>query len=133
QGRLAGAAKLSAFATESCIGVLATACLQAAGEMAADGQYSDCYDREARVWDMRLNAAYRAAQGQMEKEAPYKLQRVERTWIAWRDARCKQPWATFHGSMAAPMEAYCMLDLTARQALWMEVWLENSKRVQSEE
>ena len=125
RGRLAGAAKLSAFARESCIGVLATACLQKEGEMAGDGQYANCYTREAVVWDKRLNEAYRAAQTKMEKDAVDNLHKVQRAWIAWRDVMCKQPWITFQGTMANPMEAHCMLDLTARQAMWMEGWVEN--------
>ena len=115
---------MSAFARESCIGVLAAACLQKEGETAGDGQYSDCYEREAQVWDERLNAAYRDAQGRMEKDAGKNVQKVQRAWIAWRDASCAQPWITFQGSMAAPMQADCMLDLTARQAIWMEGWAE---------
>jgi uncharacterized protein YecT (DUF1311 family) len=119
-GRLAGAAKLTILAEESCIGVLATACLQREGETAGDGQYSDCYRREAVVWDKRLNVAYRAAQAKMEKGAQENLRTAQRAWIAWRDLTCKQPWMTFQGSMAGPMEAHCGLELTGRQAIWME-------------
>jgi uncharacterized protein YecT (DUF1311 family) len=133
QGRLAAAGQLAAFAGDSCIGVLATACIQKEGEMAGDGQWSECYERETQIWDKRLNVAYRGALGQMEKDAQANLRKTQRAWIAWRDARCNQAWATFKGSMAGPMEAYCRLDLTARQALWMEDWRENSKRVQSDD
>jgi uncharacterized protein YecT (DUF1311 family) len=127
-GRLAAAAKLSAFAGESCIGVLATACLQAVGESARDNQYGDCYDREEEVWDKRLNAAYRAALRHMEKGGRDNLRKTERAWIAWRDASCNQAWATFQGTMAAPIQAYCRMDRTSRQALWMEGWVENPQR-----
>jgi uncharacterized protein YecT (DUF1311 family) len=127
-GRLAGAAKLSAFAKESCIGVLATACVQKEGEMAGDSQYSDCYDHEAQVWDKRLNAAYHDAQTRMETDAAENLRKSQRAWLAWRDASCDQPWITFQGSMAGPMQAYCILELTARQAIWMEGWAENFRQ-----
>jgi uncharacterized protein YecT (DUF1311 family) len=125
KGRLAGAARLVAFDEESCIGVVATACLHKAGEMAGDARYSDCYSREAAVWDKRLNVAYKASLERMEKDAAENLRKAQRAWIAWRDAACNQPWATFQGLMANPMQAHCMLELTARQAVWMEGWAEN--------
>ena len=51
--------------------------------------------------------------------------KVERTWIAWRDAACQQPYLVFvgRGQWTGPMETWCKLDLTARQAIWMEGWL----------
>jgi len=35
---------------------------------------------------------------------------------------------TWFGLMAGPMQAYSLMDRTARQALWMEGWLENPKQ-----
>ena len=117
EGRLAAAAKATAFAASSCIGVLATACVQNQGETASESVYGDCRLREAQVWDKRLNIAYRAASAKMERQAADNLRKTQRAWIAWRDASCKQPWITFQGSMAGPMEARCMMSLTANHAL----------------
>src|SRR5262249_28596586 len=84
---------------------------------------NDCNDQEAAAWDKRLNIAYGKALSQMDKDAVENLRKVQRTWIAWRDATCQQPYLVFQGTMAGPMETWCRLDLTARQAIWMEGWL----------
>lgn len=128
EGRLAGAAKLAPFDASSCIGVLATACVQKIGEMAREVQFAECRDRETSVWDRRLNEAYRRVQSKMDKEALDNLRKVQRAWIAFRDASCHQSSVTFQGTMAGPMEAYCLMNLTARQAIWMEDWADNTAR-----
>lgn len=83
----------------------------------------DCYGREANAWDARLNAAYKkdlkSGDGEDVVEG---FRKVQRAWIAFRDAACAQPAIVFKGTMAAPMEAYCRMDMTARQALWLERW-----------
>jgi uncharacterized protein YecT (DUF1311 family) len=127
-GRLAGAAKLASFDAGSCIGILATACVQKIGEIAREVDFAECRDRETKVWDKRLNEAYRRAQNKMEKEALENLRKVQRAWIAFRDVSCRQSSATFQGTMAGPMESYCLMNLTARQAIWMENWADNAGR-----
>jgi uncharacterized protein YecT (DUF1311 family) len=128
EGRLAGAAKLAPFEAGSCIGVVATACVQKIGEMARDVEFAECRDRETKVWDARLNEAYRRAQSKMEKQALDNLRKVQRAWIAFRDASCRQSSVTFQGTMAGPMVSYCLMNLTARQAIWMENWADNAAR-----
>jgi uncharacterized protein YecT (DUF1311 family) len=123
EGRLAAAAAAALRAPVSCIGVLSTACIQKEGNM-SNGALVDCYLQEAAVWDKRLNAAYAKASSQMNKDALENLRRTQRAWIAWRDASCRQPYLVFQGTMAGPMEAWCKLDITARQAIWMERWAE---------
>ncbi len=121
-GRLAAQARSAPLDSTSCIGVLATACVAKEGE--SDGARSQCSSREAAVWDQRLNAAYRKALGAMEKEGAENLRKTQRAWIAYRDARCRQAWETYHGSMAGPIQAWCEMEQTARQALWMDSWTE---------
>jgi uncharacterized protein YecT (DUF1311 family) len=122
-GRLAAAAEKAGHSKESCIGALAVACVQKAGN-ASNATLNECYSKEAAVWDQRLNVAYRAALAKMEKDAADNLRKTQRAWIAWRDASCKQPYLVFQGTMAGPMESWCALDLTGRQAIWMEGWVE---------
>ena len=105
EGRLAAAADAARRAPASCVGVLSTACIQKEGNM-SNSVLIDCYSRETAVWDKRLNAAYGKASSR----------------IVWRDASCRQPYLVFKGSMAGPMEAWCELEITARQAIWMEGW-----------
>jgi uncharacterized protein YecT (DUF1311 family) len=121
-GRLTAASEGARLDETSCIGVLAVACTQKEGT--SDGAQSGCSQREAAVWDQRLNAAYRGAIAKMEKEGADNLRKTQRAWIAYRDARCIQAWATYHGSMAGPIQAWCEMEQTARQALWMESWNE---------
>jgi uncharacterized protein YecT (DUF1311 family) len=119
-GRLAAAAETARLDPTSCIGVIAIACEQKDG--GSNGARIECAAREGRVWDQRLNAAYRKASDSMEKEGADNLRKTQRAWIALRDARCGQAWATYHGSMAGPIQAWCEMELTARQALWMDTW-----------
>ena len=122
EGRLAAAAEAARRAPASCIGVWSTACIQKVGNM-SNSVLNDCYGQEAAAWDRRLNIAYGKVSSGMEKDALENLRKVQRAWIAWRDATCKQPYLVFQGTMAGPMGSWCMLDITARQAIWMEGWL----------
>jgi len=122
EGRLAAAQAAAPRRADSCIGVVATACIQAEGNETT-ATMIQCYGREAESWDARLNAAYRAllANGDGQEVADG-LRKTQRSWTAFRDAACAQPAVVFKGTMAGPMSAYCVLELTARQALWLEGW-----------
>jgi len=122
-GRLAAARAEAPRKEASCIGVVSTACIQAEGNE-SNAVMLQCYGREADAWDGRLNAAYRALLAKGEgKEAADGLRKTQRNWIAFRDTACAQPAVVFQGTMAGPMSAWCVLELTARQALWLEGWL----------
>jgi uncharacterized protein YecT (DUF1311 family) len=122
-GRLAAARVEAPRRKESCIGVVATACIQADGNEST-ATMNQCYGREADAWDARLNAAYKAALAQADgQDVADGLRKTQRTWIAFRDARCAQPALAFKGTMAGPMSVYCVMDLTARQSMWLEGWL----------
>ena len=101
EGRLAAAAEAARRSPISCIGVWSTACIQKAGNM-SNGVLIDCHDQEAAAWDKRLNVAYVKASSRMEKDALDNLRKVQRAWIAWRDATCAQPYLVFQGTMAGP-------------------------------
>ncbi len=123
-GRLAAARAEAPRKSESCIGVVSTACIQAAGNE-SNSVMLECYGRESDAWDGRLNAAYKALLVKGDgKEVADGLHKTQRNWIAFRDAACAQPAVVFQGTMAGPMSAWCVLDMTARQALWLERWLE---------
>jgi uncharacterized protein YecT (DUF1311 family) len=123
-GRLAAARAEAPRSEGSCIGVVSTACIQAAGNE-SNATMIQCYSREADAWDGRLNAAYKAllAKGE-EQDVVDGLRKTQRAWIAFRDAACAQPHAAFKGTMAGPMSAWCVMDKTARQAQWLEGWLQ---------
>jgi uncharacterized protein YecT (DUF1311 family) len=123
KGRLGAARDAAPMEAESCIRVVATACIQAAGNL-SNATYNQCYGRETDVWDARLNAAYKKllANGDGEDVAEG-FRKTQRAWIAYRDASCAQAWLVFKGTMANPIGAYCRMEKTARQALWLEGWL----------
>ena len=119
-GRLAAAAKDAATQQESCIGAVNIPCQQEPGGASTMGMIG-CITRERMVWDERLNRVYREAL----KEAPPRLARAlrdaQRAWLQWREKRCKlHEIDNEGGSIVGPLHAGCMLDATARQALWLE-------------
>ena len=112
EGAQAGAAaKLEREVTQapglaaSCIGVIAEPC-----QNEPDGQsnlgMAQCYDREAGVWDERLNQNYK--------------KRLDGAEPAYRDAKCGSISIGETGSISVPETAICMLDETARQAIFLE-------------
>jgi uncharacterized protein YecT (DUF1311 family) len=122
EGWLKAARDAAPSRAESCIQVVATPCLEGARSTAAEVQ---CYDRETSVWDAKLNAAYQKllAKGD-DEEAAEGFRKTQQAWITFRDASCIQAWLVFKGTMAAPMQAYCRMEKTAQQALWLERWVE---------
>jgi len=123
-GRLTAAATFATTDPASCIGVVANKCVQDSGGSGDDSSEITCSSREAAVWQQRLDAAYKAVRAGMEHDAAAHLEKVEHAWTVWRGLACDQPYATYQGSMAGPMEAWCQMSLTARQAIWMEEWKE---------
>ena len=131
EGHLEAAALTAGYAPESCIGVLASPCMET-GEAGSTYGMMDCYGRELEVWDARLNASYReslaprtgpgsnAANDEMEAK---QLRKIQAAWIPWRDATCEVLYSDgipIYGSSSKIDAVYCTMVLTARQALWME-------------
>jgi uncharacterized protein YecT (DUF1311 family) len=124
KGRLSAAAADAQIQPESCISIISTPCLQKAGDGASHAAVTECYDKEKAVWDWRLNRTFQDLLKKMDSEAATNLREVQRTWIAWHDATCRQAWATFQGTMANPMQAHCEMTSTGRQAIWVESWID---------
>ena len=123
KGRLDAARDAALMEAESCIRVVATACIQAAGNL-SHATYNQCYGRETDVWDARLNATYKKLLADADGEdVADGFRKTQHAWIAFRDASCAQQWLVFKGTMANPLSAYCRMEKTARQALWLESWL----------
>ena len=118
-GRLAGAAEDAKSDPESCIGVVTIACQRQPGGGSTMGE-RNCNERELGVWDERLNRRYSVALREGGKVADA-VRRVERAWLAWRDARCALPAVEEEGgSIVGPLTSACLMDATARQAIWLE-------------
>lgn len=115
------------FDYENCIGIVADACLETDDGQGTLGMMV-CYGREYEVWDARLNASYREQTTASSKKAVGEteakhLQKVQKAWIAWRNATCEVLYADgipLYGSDAKIESVYCDMVLTARQALSIE-------------
>lgn len=120
QARLDAAAKEARLEPLSCIGIVSIPCQEEPGGGTTRGMV-DCADRERAVWDERLNNAFQAAIAHGHPKLVEALRQAERAWIPYRDARCAVPAAQNEGgSIIGPSTAICLLDATARQAMWVE-------------
>ncbi len=131
---LADAKKTKAL-PESCIGAVQKPCLDT-----PDGQSTlgmrECSNREAAVWDERLNKAYKALLdelGSVDAERDGKnvkgadlIRDAERAWLTFRDKQCDVTGLPMEGgSGAGVLIDDCYLEQTAQHALWLESITEN--------
>ena len=103
----------------SCIGVVSTPCQQTYQGSTEAGSAA-CIRRELAVWDERLNRSHKrwlAACG--ETKVCAERRKFARAWLVARDARCALPLIKMQGTMANPLTASCLLDVTARHAIWL--------------
>ena len=115
--RLAG--ERAAVDETSCIGVVSTPCQQTY-QGGTEAGSAACMRRELAVWDERLNKSYKQwidACGETTVCAARR--KFARTWLAARDARCALPLIEMQGTMANPLTDFCLLDVTARHAIWL--------------
>ncbi len=105
----------------SCIGVVSTPCLAVPTNVSTMAM-ADCLRRETAIWDECLNAAYKSWTSKCDSPDICEARRkLERAWLAYRDARCTLPHVEAQGGTIAIIEdADCLLDATARQAIWIE-------------
>jgi uncharacterized protein YecT (DUF1311 family) len=120
------ASKNPRLTASNCVGVVSTPCLQE-DQNGTTGNMAECVTREQRVWDERLNAAYKEwvkgcpdKPGRKDDKSCAARRKLERAWIAYRDALCDLPFVEQGGSFASVEYADCMLRETARQAIWIE-------------
>jgi uncharacterized protein YecT (DUF1311 family) len=116
---------------EICIGVVEQPCLDKPEGQSTIGM-KDCSNREALVWDERLNEAYKKLQkgglGQSEAQRDGKkvtgadiFRDVQRAWITFRDKKCDAAGLPMEGGTGAGiLIESCFMRETARQALWLE-------------
>jgi len=118
-GRLAAAAKEAATQAESCIGAVTIPCQQQPGGSSTAGMIA-CNTREWAVWDERLNRTYATLLKDADRKLAAALRQAQRTWLQWPEKKCTLPEIENEGgSIVGPLYTGCMLDATARQALWL--------------
>ena len=127
---------LAAGGGGDCIGLAATACMEATPWGASTIGMTTCMGAEHDWWDGRLNVTYQAL---MEKERrtdsdfppspgglglAETLRAQQRAWIAYRDARCTYEMAQWMGGTGGRLvHASCLLQMTAEQTLWLDARL----------
>jgi len=102
----------------ACLGLAAAAPVRAhaaADPFCADQSttvgIADCFMAQARQWDGRLNAAYKALQSRIDPEQRQKLLAAQRLWIQFRDANCAF-YGAREGTMRVIEAAQCQRDMT---------------------
>lgn len=105
---------------EQCVGLISEPC-QETSEGASTAGMMACVGREHRVWDQRLNDAYRDLLATLDPAGQAKVRDIQRAWIAWRDKKCTMAYVIFEGgTMAGPVSAACVMDATARRSFELE-------------
>lgn len=79
----------------------------------------NCVDAQTKIWDRRLNSAYRAALERADTGQRAPLQAAQRLWIRYRDANCGF-YAAGEGSVRAVAAAECMRAMTEQRACELE-------------
>jgi len=106
---------------EHCVGYAAEICIAADEDGSSTLGTADCVRREARVWEARLNDAYKTLLSRTSGRTRDSYRRAERAWITYRDATCAVAAARLGThDRVVPVTTNCLLDLTARQALWLD-------------
>ena len=106
------------------IGVVADPCLKQARSTADSNA---CAGRELAVWDSMLNDTYRRLGEHLDEQQKIKARDMQRAWIESRDKTCTFYWDYFQGTMASPMSSYCVVRETARRAMFLKFFLDESQ------
>lgn len=131
----AASPSLSGHIVLDCVGRAAQECMNTPGGDTTIGMI-DCLQGELNYWDKKLNSAFTARVTAAKKEdaemakirkAPSTLEeslrKMQRAWIAYRDAACLHEQAQWQGGTGGgPATLACHMNETARQALKLEGW-----------
>lgn len=112
------AAKPAEINRLSCLGVVSDPC-EDVPENGSTMSLAECARRELRVWEERLNTAYKAWIAKCGSASNCAGRRkLERAWLAYRDELCARQEPS--GTIEIVEGSECMLGATARQAIWIE-------------
>lgn len=79
-----------------CVGMVSDPCL-ADPDNESTPMMAACLEREAAIWDERLNDDYQALMGGLDKAEGTKLRDSQRAWLTVRDATCDIEGAFWQG------------------------------------
>lgn len=99
-----------------CIGLISDPCIDKDTATAVG-----CQERETRIWDERLNAAFKDARAHVDAATGEALKVAQRAWIQFRDAKCAVSEKEYEGgTMATIMVADCKRTEIGRRAIEMQ-------------
>jgi uncharacterized protein YecT (DUF1311 family) len=112
---------------ETCIGVVADACLsETAGQATARAEA--CYNREHLVWEEMLGATYDKLRKSLTGTPATKLQSSQKAWLEARKQGCELYWEFLRGTGASPHASSCYMRETASRAIYLQFFAEQPKK-----
>ena len=107
-----------------CLGQASDNCQMLPGGSTTQG-IAACIAAETAIWDDILNAEYRTTRTDLKtrdanegSDLAGSLQKVQRAWIAFRDAECDLTYAQWEGgSVRGIAYANCLLVMTAERSI----------------
>lgn len=114
--------KLAGHEPASCINYVTELCSFESDDGRSQLGLIDCANREVAVWEDRLNTTYAALMAKAQPKARDGYRKMQRAWIAYRDARCAAEASaeTVNTDRQSNIMVSCALDATARQALILD-------------
>ena len=92
---------------------------QPCGDQANTLAIVGCVQAKTKVWDQRLNAAYKALQVRIDPAQRQPLLAAQRLWVQYRDANCAF-YAAQEGTIREVQAAECMRSMTEDRARELE-------------
>lgn len=111
---------------DRCIGVVADECLDKNTDPSTYGMVN-CSTIEYNVWEDRLNRTYKELISTLDPKPKVRLRDIERAWIAFRDKKCDFYQRDEGGTSVIPLGAYCMMEETGRQAVFLDEVLNDNE------
>ena len=78
-----------------------------------------CVDKDTRLWDKRLNAAYKALGSFVDPAQREPLKLAQRSWVQYRDANAAF-YAAHEGTIGRILAAQCLWTMTRDRTLELE-------------
>ncbi len=105
---------------DRCIGAVSDPCLDTPGNDSTP-MMGACLDKEATLWDEKLNGWYRHLMGLIDDEQKAGLKDSQRAWITTRDSTCAFEASLWGGGTGAgPAAIGCFMRETGRRALFLK-------------
>ena len=105
---------------DSCIGTVSSACQEKIKGDPNKGLLA-CNNRELAVWGAFMDRRVAAYMKDAKPNGVAAMKKVQSTFAAFRDARCAYPAIDNEDKgLAAALKSACELELTAKQALWID-------------